>query len=150
MSSHGACVASLASVVLLFAHPVPRGGTDEPNLRVDAASVKEVRLLLDADDHGSKLEYAITDPTLIRKVLLDPLAAAKADPKPLNYAHLGDVRITHKDGTVDTITLFSGLGRLKYKGRYFVADLSPLRTAFQEAIEFGRKYNKLLFAPRRQ
>jgi hypothetical protein len=98
--------------------------------------VVECRVKLGNPNDPIGLEMRISDAKLIQRAVLDPLAAAKADPKPAEYKLLGQVTILRKDGSEEGFVLFSPWRRVSSKGKYLIVDFTELRKACRTAVEF--------------
>src|SRR5215208_3364005 len=80
--------------------------------------VVECRVRFGSTDDGVALELRITEAALIRRLVEEPLAAAKADPERAEWIVLGTVSLRRKDGNGEGFVLFSPLGKIKQNGAY--------------------------------
>jgi WD40 repeat protein len=81
------------------------------------------------------LELLLTDPRLIERLCLQPLASAKERPKPSSPSTLGTLNLKYGDGTIEMIELLVPFGHIRRGGRVLVADLDPLRKHVKVAAE---------------
>jgi hypothetical protein len=80
------------------------------------------------------LEWRITDPKLVKKLIEDPLKNARPDPRPAKYVIIGSMHFKRKGGAEDAVALFRPWGRYKVEKKYRIADFSGIQEAFKKAI----------------
>src|SRR5262249_50645485 len=98
------------------------------------AAVVACRVAVEISDGREFVALELTDPGLIRKLVLDPLAKARDDARPAKYKILGYLGMVGKDGSRERFVLFQPWGRLKYQGKYRIADFTELRREFKRAL----------------
>jgi hypothetical protein len=88
------------------------------------------------------LELRITEPSLIKELVEEPLNRGQSDPAPARYVIKGSIVLKRKDGSQEGLALFHPWGRYKMADKYFITDLSPIQQAFQQSISQAQQYLK--------
>ena len=88
-------------------------------------NAREIRITFDTT-RAVDVEVIVRDPRKLRRLVLEPLAMATEDPKPLRYEHAGTMMLPAEDGSVEAVHLFHPWGRCKRGEKYLIVDLSLL------------------------
>lgn len=117
-------VVAFAAFFLAWALSGPRPGPDL------SKPIREIRVSL-WEGQG---EMRITDPELVRQLVVEPLRRAEPDRNPADYVVVGGLTLEYADGTQDGIILFLPWGRFKYGDSYGIADFQPLEAETRRSL----------------
>jgi hypothetical protein len=108
----------------------------------EGMQITECRISLDLGAKGRFLELRITEPSLIKELVEDPLNRGQADPDPARYVVKGSIVFKRKDGSQEGLVLFHPWGRYKLADKYFITDFSLIQQAFQQSISQAQQHLK--------
>jgi hypothetical protein len=132
-------------IVAALASAAP-AGCKEPDDRVffekKTSEVAVCRVSLGMEE-SNVVEWRTRNAKLMKELILDPLAKAKADPRREKYQVLGRVVIERKDGSKEFFHLFYPWGYVARGDAYQIADFSQLRAALKEHLKDALRWVEL-------
>jgi hypothetical protein len=89
------------------------------------------------NDEDTQVILKIKKKDVIKKLVDEPLLAAKKDPDPAAYVVLGLLKLRKDDGSEETVELFQPWGRIKRGETYFICELKGLRKLVKERLKLA-------------
>ena len=92
-------------------------------------------LLISIAGPDGRLELLLTEPRLIVRLCLQPLASAKEGREHASHNTLGALKLKYSDGTSEVIDLLVPFGHVRRGGRVLAADLEAMKKYMEVAAK---------------
>lgn len=94
-----------------------------------------VRVWLWSDDDGMSIEFRLTKPEVVRKLVERPLRDAAPDPNPARWVPAASVELRRDSRKSDGFVISDDWKHFKIKDEYRVSDFSALRTKLKSTVK---------------